>query len=228
MLEAASRLGELCDEMVFIGGCATGILITDQAAPEVRPTVDVDVIVEAVSRGEYYRIEKALQSKGFNQIMQDDSPICKWYADGVELDVMPTDPAILGFGNRWYGPALENAKNIILQDGLEVNMITAPYFLGTKMEAFLGRGNGDYYASHDLEDMIAVINGRPELIDEIENESDELKVYLSEKFNNLLQNESFIEALPGHLPPDPAGQGRLGVILERIQHIIDLNTKKSE
>jgi hypothetical protein len=109
MLEAASRLGELCDEMVFIGGCATGILITDQAAPEVRPTVDVDVIVEAVSRGEYYRIEKALQSKGFNQIMQDDSPICKWYADGVELDVMPTDPA----GQGRLGVILERIQHII-------------------------------------------------------------------------------------------------------------------
>ena len=54
---------------------------------------------------------------------------------------MPTDPEILGFGNRWYGPALENAENVILQEGVEVNMITAPYFLGTKMEAFRARGN---------------------------------------------------------------------------------------
>ena len=224
MVTAATRLGELRDDMVFIGGCAAGLLITDPAAPEVRYTIDVDVIVEVVSRAEFYRLEEKLRERGFQQIMQEDAPICRWRAEDVTLDVMPTDSEILGFGNRWYGPALENAEHMVIQNGIEVNMITAPYFLGTKMEAFLARGNGDYYGSHDLEDMIAVIDGRPELIDEIQNGSDKLKNYLAEEFNNLIQDDSFIEAIPGHLPPDPASQDRTEIIMKRLQRIIDLNT----
>jgi len=38
LLIAAHQLGELVDEMVFIGGCATGLLITDAAAPPIRAT----------------------------------------------------------------------------------------------------------------------------------------------------------------------------------------------
>ena len=114
---------------------------------------------------------------------------------------------------------------MVLQDGVEVNIITGPYFLGTKMEAFLARGNEDYYASHDLEEMIAVIDGRPGLVNEIQNESAELQNYLADEFNNLLPNDSFIEALPGHLPPDQASQARVEIILERLRQIINLKTE---
>ena len=47
MLERiAEALGPLRHRMVFLGGCATGLLITDPAAAPIRATRDVDVIVE--------------------------------------------------------------------------------------------------------------------------------------------------------------------------------------
>lgn len=46
---AVARLGVLVEEMVFLGGCATGLLITDAVAPAIRATKDVDVIVEVAS-----------------------------------------------------------------------------------------------------------------------------------------------------------------------------------
>ncbi len=48
LMLALDRLGELADEMVFVGGCATGLLITDAAAPPIRVTRDVDAIVQVV------------------------------------------------------------------------------------------------------------------------------------------------------------------------------------
>lgn len=42
---AVAQLGPLVDDMVFVGGCATGLLLTDLAAPPIRQTRDVDVIV---------------------------------------------------------------------------------------------------------------------------------------------------------------------------------------
>mgnify|MGYP001576473414 CR=1 FL=1 len=60
----ANRLGPLLDKVVFLGGAATGLLITDTAAPDVRPTLDVDVIVEISSRMEYYRLEESLRTLG--------------------------------------------------------------------------------------------------------------------------------------------------------------------
>ena len=99
--QAVGQLGELADEMVFLGGCATGLLITDPAAPPIRVTRDVDAIVQVVSLVEYHRLSEKLRAKGFREDTSDDAPICRWLTDAVILDVMPTDARILGFGNRW-------------------------------------------------------------------------------------------------------------------------------
>ena len=40
----AKRMGPLLTEVVFVGGCTTGLFFTGEAAAEVRPTFDVDVI----------------------------------------------------------------------------------------------------------------------------------------------------------------------------------------
>ena len=45
----AKRLSPLLPDLVFVGGCATGLLITDPASAPVRPTRDVDVIAELAS-----------------------------------------------------------------------------------------------------------------------------------------------------------------------------------
>ena len=49
----AERLGDLRDEVVFLGGATVGLLITDPATTTVRPTKDVDVIVEVGSYSKY-------------------------------------------------------------------------------------------------------------------------------------------------------------------------------
>jgi hypothetical protein len=114
---AVDRLGGLADEMVFLGGCATGLLITDPAAPPIRTTQDVDAIVHVVSRAEYYQLAEKLRGKRFNEDSSDGAPICRWLTDNVVLDVMPTDADILGFGHEWYLPAIENAELIALPSG---------------------------------------------------------------------------------------------------------------
>ena len=91
LMLAIDQLGELADEMVFVGGCATGLLITDSAAPPIRVTRDVDAIVQVVSRAEYYQLAEKLRAQGFKEDISEDAPICRWVTDQVILDVMPTD-----------------------------------------------------------------------------------------------------------------------------------------
>jgi hypothetical protein len=94
-------------------------------------------------------------------------------------------------------------------------VLPAPYFLATKFDAFKGRGNQDYLLSKDMEDIITILDGRPEIIDEIQQAPDDLRSYLSDAFSELLNNRHFTDALPGHLPPDKASQSRLPIILNR-------------
>lgn len=217
--KAVEQLGALADDMVFLGGCATGLLLTDIAAPPIRVTKDVDVITEVASLGDYHRLSVKLRERGFKQDQSPDAPICRWMATNVVLDIMPTSPEILGFGNEWYGPALDAATSVELLSGRQIRMVTAPYFLATKLVAFYGRGNGDYMMSHDIEDLVAVIDGRPEIVQEVKEADETLRRYLKERFMLLVQDALFIDALPGHLPGDAASQARVPLVLERLTAI---------
>jgi len=221
VIEVARHLDDLRDKVVFVGGCVTGLFITDPAAPGIRATKDVDVIVEISSRREYYMLEEELRRHGFEPDMGDNAPVCRWVINGIKVDVMPTDEKILGFSNQWYLQAIKTARNVELEEGLSILLVTPPFFLATKIEAFAGRGRGDYLASHDMEDIIVVLDGRPEIVSEVSDAPGELRKFLLETFKLLLANNEFIEALPGYLLPDRASQERLPLILKRLMKIAE-------
>ncbi len=216
----ANRLDSLSKEVVFLGGSATGLLITGKAAPPVRSTLDVDVIVEITSRFQYYELEDDLRRLGFEQSMSGGGPVCRWIIENVIVDIMPTRSEILGFTNMWYSATIKNSTTIELDENTMIRVARAPYFLATKIEAFRGRGKGDFLGSHDIEDIITLLDGREELVDEIASGSKELKAFLAGSFKQYISDESFIESLPGHLLPDAANQARVPIVLETINQII--------
>lgn len=207
--------------VVFLGGAATPLLITDPALPHIRTTFDVDVIVEVVSRMDYYRLEEALRKRGFTQRIDSEHPVCRWSFQEVIIDIMPTDEKILGFSNRWYLQAIQHSVVVGIDEYLDIRVVTAPFFLATKLEAFFGRGSNDFLTSHDMEDIITIINGRKEIIGEVGGSSRGLRTFLSETFTAFLANEAFLESIPGHLLPDPGNQARYAIVLDRIKQIAD-------
>ena len=140
------------------------------------------------SYAEFTELEHRLFDLGFHR--RDAAPICRWFADDLILDLMPTDASILGFTNRWYKPALEHAKPVRLGEH-EIRVTAAPYFLSTKLEAFHGRGKQDFQMSHDLEDIITIVDGRPELVKEIAASPKDLREYLGAEFRSLLATPAF-------------------------------------
>lgn len=226
LTHVARLLRPVLDELVFVGGCTTALLITDEAAGEVRPTYDVDAIAEITSYVEYATFSERLRQLSFAEDQSEGAPICRWAHGEIRLDVMPTDEKILGFSNRWYKPAMEKAQTVQLENDLTVRVVTAPFFLGTKLEAFKGRGKNDYFASHDLEDIIAVIDGRPSLLDEIRQAPTELRAYIAEETRKMISNREFMDGLPGYLLPDPASQARLGPLLKILESIVGLSPQK--
>ena len=219
---AAQLLKPLLDELVFVGGCATGLLITDEAAAEVRPTFDVDAIAEITSYADYHNFSERLRKLGFTEDTSEDAPICRWSHGETKLDVMPLDEKILGFSNRWYKPAMDSAEKRILDNNLPIRVVTAPYFCATKLEAFKGRGKGDYFASHDLEDLVSVIDGRSELLREIQSSSKDVRGFIASAVARLLDSNQFIDALPGYLLPDAISQARISILLKSLGEIAKL------
>ena len=223
MLEVvAHMLGDLCESLTFVGGCATGLLVTTVRAQQIRPTQDVDVVAKVVTLGDYHRMENQLVERGFKNDRSPEAPICRWVGGNVKLDLMPSSPGVLGFHNRWYPLAVTSASLVRLPSGRAIGLVAAPVFVATKLEAFNSRGNGDFLLSHDLEDIVTVIDGRPSLMDEARCSSEELRMYLSGQMKTLHKTPEFLDALAGHLPGDRASQARLPALIERIAQLAQI------
>ena len=219
LAEAARLLRPLLGELVFVGGSTTALLINDKAAAEVRPTYDVDAIAEISSYAAYADFSERLRRCGFTEDTREGAPICRWRQKETILDVMPLDAKILGFSNLWYKPALDSAVVHELEPGLHARVVTAVYFCATKLEAFAGRGKNDYQSSHDLEDLMAVVDGRAELVEEISAGAEDVRAYIAAEIRKLLAIREFLDALPGYLLPDQASQARVSILLERLKKI---------
>jgi hypothetical protein len=219
LVHAAEALAELKGEVVFVGGAVVELFITDAAAPRPRYTEDVDVVVEVTTYAAWARMCERLRALGFREDRREGAPVCRWLFQDLVMDVMPALERVLGFTNRWYRQARKQSEKRELPGGARIRAVTAPLFLATKIEAFRSRGRGDFVASHDLEDLIAVVDGRAELVDEVKRAPAQVCRFLAGTFRGWLRDRDFLAAVPGHLPGDPASQARVPVVLERIRGI---------
>ncbi len=215
----AEALGpELRAEVAFVGGCTTAFLLTDEFVLEqVRHTEDVDLIVHVMGHPGFHALQQALRAKGFKDMPLDPSgnaPVCAMQLGDLRVDFMPDDPQVLGFSNRWYGEALKTATNHDLSENLSIRLVSPPYFLATKLEAYKGRGKGDTLASHDIEDLLMLIDGRDSLIDEVSAAPEELRDYLAEEFSHLLKDANFEYAVSSQAK---GNSEREEILFERIE-----------
>lgn len=221
---AAALGSELCREMAFVGGCTTALMLTDEVSREsVRFTDDVDLIIHVLGFPDWIAKQEVLKQKGFRQSAEDEV-ICRMRLQGelsqsLIVDFMPDDERILGFSNRWYAPALQTAQTRMLSTGREVRVVSPVYFVATKLEAFLGRGNNDPLSSRDIEDILTVVDGRESLALEIREASAELKTYIAAQLAALLQNPDFDYAVQSAARNNRA---REALIFKRLETIAQL------
>ena len=157
---------------------------------------------------------------GFTEDTTEGAPLCRWVRARIILDVMPLNEEILGFSNSWYKAAMQSSVTRRISTELEIRIVTAPYFLATKLEAFRGRGEGNFLGGHDLEDLASLVDGRATLLSEVRAEQHELRKYVRREIRSLLTTSS--DALLGYLLPDAASQSRISVILKRLEDLASI------
>ncbi len=190
-----NALGELRNQVVFVGG-ATVSLYADRAAPEVRETKDVDIVIQIGSLLDYHEIEKKLWELGF-QNDTDSGVLCRYLFLDMIVDVMPTE-GILGFSNKWYAKGFEVAEDKTIDDECKIKIFTPPYFIASKIEAFKSRGNNDGRMSHDFEDIVFILENRSSIWKEMNDTEAHLKDYLVNEFTNLNKNQHIEEWIGSH------------------------------
>jgi len=221
LLELAVRSldQELLGEVVFVGAATLPLWITDEAAPPLRPTADVDVVVEVATRMEYAAFEQRLRRSDFRD---DKRVICRWLhaGTGLMLDAMPNDAAILGFENRWQSEAVAHAATVTLPSEAVIRCAPPAYLLATKFEAFASRGRGDVRGSKDFEDIVAFLDGRAALPDELAGSPEDVQQYVAAQARGLLTRPDIVEGLEGAMSYGLASQERATIVVEPRLHAL--------
>jgi predicted nucleotidyltransferase len=215
MLQTVARgLGDLRDEMVFVGGAVAELYADDPASSDIRPTRDVDCTIELNSYREHTELEEELRTKGFANDTSRGAPICRWIYQDIKVDVMPTDENVLGFNNQWYPGGVGNKITKTLPNGTEIFVFSPEYYLASKFEAHNDRGGEDLRQSHDFEDIIYILDNCTSILEDIRNADEDVKNYLKTECERLFANDGLSEGIESALP--------YGSDSDRVEIIVDL------
>jgi len=163
----SNALNDLKEKVVFVGG-ATISLYPDRAVFEVRPTDDIDVIIEILNYVDRAKLEERLRSIGFSHDIES-GVICRYKIQGIIVDIMPTNDPSIGFTNIWYPEGFKKAVDYEIDERNVIKILSAPYFIATKLEAHKGRGKNDGRTSQDFEDIVYVLENRESIWEEMIN-----------------------------------------------------------
>jgi hypothetical protein len=207
--------------MVFVGGAVAELYADNPAASEIRPTIDVDCVIEISSRFQFAQLEENLRARGFENDLSNGAPICRWIYQDIKVDVMPTDSNVLGFSNRWYMEGIEIKIPKTLPDGTEVFVFPPEYYLAAKFEAHNSRGGNDLRQSHDFEDIIYILDNCSNIIANISVSNPTVKMYLKQECQKLLENRNLTEGIETALPYGSGEESGdiLGMLISEIAEI---------
>lgn len=218
----AKSLGELNEKAVFVGGSIVPFYLPDEMLAVARPTEDIDVVFEMISTAERVNAESKLRVKGFTHDRSEGAPICRWKFKGITVDMMTPNEKVFGFCNKWYAGGIKNSLQFSMQPDLKIRILSLPYFIATKLEAFKGRGKNDFQASHDMEDIISVFDAATEdhLEGKAESLDSEITKYLKNELSQLLNNNDFNDAIVGAVFDRQNAHKRAEAVIKRINNIV--------
>ena len=211
-------LGEMNEQVIFVGGATIGLYINDPGAEDVRATKDVDITVEIASRRELESIREDLVKKGFKQ-SPEDNLICRFRYDNIKVDVMSTKEVGWAPANPWFAPGYAQRVEVQIGDQM-IQLLPLPYFIASKLAAHIGRGGRDPRTSHDFEDIVYVIDNRTDIVEQIDKSPDDVKPYLKEQLQLILNDNVKQEAILGNLSYDTR-EIRYGRIIQCIEQIVN-------
>lgn len=193
----ADAFERMQSKAVFVGGAIVSCY-ADRPIAGLRPTDDIDVIVEVLNYSERIVLEEQLRDAGFKHDITSGI-ICRYLYEQIVVDIMPIDDPSLNFNNQWYQYGYVNAIEHELDKDDKILILNAPCFIATKLEAFKDRGRSDGRTSSDFEDIVFILENRSTIWDEFEHAEKPLKDYLLAEFQKLAAFTYLPEWIDGHV-----------------------------
>lgn len=205
--------------MVFIGGAVISLYTDDPAADEIRPTTDIDMTINLANYSEWAQMQERLSELEFYPDPQGQS-ICSYKYKSIAVDIMLADDSSLGATNRWYKPGFDFLEQTTLPDGIDITILSAPYFLATKIEAFNNRGNIDFYGSSDFEDIIYLLDNRTNIVEEIIKSDELVQTFIKVELTKIKNHPQANEILAMHIHP-LIREERFSLLMEKLNVITE-------
>jgi len=215
--KVAQALGDLNDNVAYVGGAVVSIYADDPAADEVRPTKDVDITLEIASFAELTKIQEQLAEKGIYPAIEEKI-MCRFDCDGVLLDVMATKEVGWAQANEWFEPGFKHLESHKLNETQTIKILSVAFFLASKFTAYHDRGK-DPRTSHDFEDIIYVLDNRVNLVNDILEAPKDVRKYLINEFVRLFDKE-MEEGILCHLEPETQSE-RVKLLKSKLLEIIN-------
>lgn len=215
----AGNLSWLAPAPIFLGGATIGLFLDDFGRAQLRPTQDIDCIVQQVlTRTDWWKLEKQLRDRSWEPV--PGGPICRYQSpEGDLVDLMAQTPEILGFSGRWYPDTVKNAQRRQLVTGQLVRVPTPEHLLACKLEAWNDRGRDDSFLSRDLEDVVSLLDGCRELEARVTAAEDELLEWIAGVFIDIIDSRIHREAVIAHVPrggDQPIREERILKLMKRL------------
>ncbi len=214
--EVAEALQHIKDQMVFVGGAVVSLYTDDPAADEIRPTQDIDMTLNIVNLSHWEKVQEQLGALGFYPDPFGHS-ICSYKYKDIPVDIMASEEGPLGPANRWYKMGFENLWTAKAKDQ-EIKILSAPCYLATKFEAFNDRGS-DYRTSHDIEDIIYIVDNRVGIVEEIRKDDYRIANFIKEQLQKIINKGMMHEILMAHIHPLMLEE-RMPIAEEKINQIL--------
>ena len=216
--QVAEALGNLNNQVIYVGGATVSLYADDKAAEDIRPTKDIDISLKIASLAHLEEIRELLIQKGFKQTT-DLKVICRFKLDGILVDVMATKPIGWAPANLWFEPGFDNLQKVDV-NGTIIQIMPVSYFLASKFEAHNQRGGLDPRTSQDFEDIVYILDNNTNWHNSIPQENSKVVAYLKEQLATILKSTKLQEAILGNLSYETQ-EARYQMMIRKIKHFLN-------
>lgn len=216
-VKVARALGELNEQVVYVGGAVVSLYVNDPSAEDVRPTKDLDLTLQITGFSALEELRQNLVQKGFTQ--SDNLEImCRFHYEDVLVDVMSTQTVGWAPSNRWFASGFDKAIVMIL-DGVPIKLLPLPYYLAAKFDAFFDRGSKDVYASTDFEDIVYLLDHVTDFETQILKAEKTVNTYLRRCAREILNSQMLQTAIMGQLFHEQQDE-RFEMIMKKLKNLM--------
>jgi hypothetical protein len=216
----AKRMQPMLEELVFAGGCASALMFSEANFIRAHPPQWLDVI--ASTNGELGHTGLTIKLKELG--LREDTTVGRgrWKLGALTVCFWNVDPVFSPFSSRFMRDAFAMPRRLPATPEMKVKMVNPAFFLALKIEAFQGRGQGNFQTSEDLNDLVSMLAARAELAFDLKLAAPPVRSFVQRSLAELKPKHEFQEAIKRIANFD---QARVDLALSRLNEIVRIELK---